>query len=69
MGKVIAFQPRARAAPSREGAAPRNAEILFFLGVRYERMDDAICDGKKEPRADSCGARPTGGKRRRRARA
>ena len=65
MGKVIAFQPRARAAPTREGALQRNADILFFLGVRYARMDDALCDQKSASGPDSCGAPPTGGKRRR----
>ncbi|MGD9541395.1 hypothetical protein [Methylocystis sp.] len=69
MGKVIAFQPGARAAPTREGALRRDAEILFFLGVRYERMDDACYDQKRASGPDSCGAPPTRGKRRRRARA
>lgn len=63
MGKVIAFQPRAKAAPMRQSASRRDAEILFFLGVRYERMDDARCDQGKAP------APIAGGKRRRRVRA
>ncbi|MGD9658107.1 MAG: hypothetical protein AB7U61_10820 [Methylocystis sp.] len=69
MGKVIAFQPRARAAPPREGDLQRDAEILFFLGVRYERMDDAFYDQKRLSEPDSCGAPSTRSKRRRRARA
>jgi hypothetical protein len=68
MGKVIAFQPRARAAPPREGALRRDAEILFFLGVRYERIDDARRDQKSASGPDACGAPATGGKRRRRVR-
>lgn len=58
MGKVIAFQPGARAAPTREGALRRDAEILFFLGVRYERMDDARGDQKKAPAIRAGGKRP-----------
>jgi hypothetical protein len=69
MGKVVAFQPRARAAPTREGALQRDAEILFFLGVRYERMDEAFGDQKRASEPHSCGATPTRGKRRRGARA
>ena len=38
--------------PAREFAASHSAEILFFTGVRYYRMDDAI-----EP------AKPAAGKR------
>jgi len=68
MGKVIAFQPRAKAAPTREGALRRGAEILFFLGVRYERIDDAHRD-QKHPSGPDCAAPPTGGKRRPRFRA
>ena len=65
MGKVIAFQQRTRATSARKVALPRDAEILFFLGVRYERMDEALCDLKSMSGPDSCGAPPTGGKRRR----
>jgi hypothetical protein len=68
MGKVIAFQPRTRRAPTRQGALERDAEILFFLGVRYERMGDALCDQRRNSGPDSCGASPTGGKRRGRVR-
>ncbi|MBM3564174.1 MAG: hypothetical protein FJX16_00285 [Alphaproteobacteria bacterium] len=67
MGKVIAFQPRMKASPTRKGALERDAEILFFLGVRYVRMDDADQRTISEPK--SCGAPPSGGKRRRRVRA
>ncbi|MBI1980016.1 MAG: hypothetical protein HYS63_00305 [Methylocystis sp.] len=63
MGKVIAFQPRTRAA-TRTGAAQRDAEILFFLGVRYVRMDDALCDQRTMTAPESCGAPSNGGKRR-----
>lgn len=69
MGKVIAFQPRMRAAPTRGGALRRDAEILFFLGVRYVRMDDARADDGTMSEPETCSAPPSGGKRRRRARA
>ncbi|HEY8124744.1 MAG TPA: hypothetical protein VIF88_04905 [Methylocystis sp.] len=66
MGKVIAFQPRLRGA----SIAPEGgAQILFFLGVRYVRMDDALVNHAAQPAPDSCGAPPGGGKRRRRVRA
>jgi hypothetical protein len=68
MGEVLAFRPRTEsAAPARpEGGA----QILFFLGVRYMRMEDPLngdapfdAGGADEPPAN--GAR----KRRRRAKA
>jgi hypothetical protein len=66
MGKVIAFQPRARGA----SIAPEgDAQILFFLGVRYVRTEDAFVNPAAKPGPESCGARPGGGKRRRRVRA
>lgn len=40
MGEVIAFQTRAK--PSRHSSEPPtgDAQILFFLGVRYMRMEE-----------------------------
>lgn len=59
MGVVIAFpkQSRASAPPQRDGRA---AQILFFTGVRYQRMSEPA-PGELD------GASPTreGGKRRR----
>ncbi len=68
MGKVIAFQPRLRGASKRGDVQQRDAQILFFLGVRYVRMEDALVNPKETPAPESCGA-PPGGKRRRRVRA
>ncbi|MGJ0509824.1 MAG: hypothetical protein ACR652_22410 [Methylocystis sp.] len=66
MGEVIAF--RMRGTSSREMREPPTggAQILFFLGVRYIRMDDPLqtCDSRAP------GGRPRGGgKRKGRARA
>lgn len=36
-------------APSKEGV-PREAEILFFTGVRYERLDDTPADDGPMPK-------------------
>ncbi len=69
MGKVIAFQPRTRGASKRSEAQQRDAQILFFLGVRYVRMEDALVNPQEKPAPESCGAPPGGGKRRRRVRA
>lgn len=66
MGKVIAFQPRTRA---RNDVQQREAQILFFLGVRYVRVDDASVNEAAKPAPESCGAPPGGGKRRPRVRA
>ena len=54
MGEVIRFQPRegVRIAPaSDEGTARRtgNAEILLFLGVRYERHEETGAGRVKAP--------------------
>ncbi|MGJ0454494.1 MAG: hypothetical protein ACR65T_14875 [Methylocystis sp.] len=69
MGKVIAFQPRTRGASIRNDVQQRDAQILFFLGVRYVRVDDALVNEAAKPAPESCGAPPGGGKRRRRVRA
>ncbi|CCJ08840.1 hypothetical protein [Methylocystis sp. SC2] len=69
MGKVIAFQPRTRGASIRDDAQRRDAQILFFLGVRYVRADDALVNEAAKPAPESCGAPPGGGRRRRRVRA
>ncbi|MBM3578043.1 MAG: hypothetical protein FJX40_10360 [Alphaproteobacteria bacterium] len=69
MGKVIAFRPRPRAAPRPSGALQRDAEILFFLGVRYLRIDDAVASQITKSEPEYCGTPPGGGKRKRRVRA
>lgn len=41
MGKVIAFRSSAkRIRPGHAPAPPGDAQILFFLGVRYSRMEN-----------------------------
>lgn len=68
MGEVIAFRARAKA--PRESVEPiaGDAQILFFLGVRYQRIDethDAV--EKRTPDLDDA---PRGRKKRKaRARA
>lgn len=69
MGKVIAFRPRPRAAPRPCGALQRDAEILFFLGVRYLRIDDGVTSPIAKSEPEYCGTPPSGGKRKRRVRA
>jgi len=49
MGQIIPFQreARRRAPPSRLSTSPRgDAEILFFLGVRYCRDDNGGKDNE-----------------------
>jgi hypothetical protein len=68
MGQIIAFQTRsheARRAPPPPGG---EAQILFFLGVRYLRMEDS--QPSAGGLAPDSGDRSNGGKKRkRRARA
>jgi hypothetical protein len=61
MGEVIAFRKREK--PSRQASAPPSgdAQILFFLGVRYVRMEEPA-------QSQAPGGRPRGsGARKRRA--
>lgn len=62
MGEVIAFQMREKV--SRRASTPPSgdAQILFFLGVRYMRMDDL--PGALE--THTSGGRPRGGRKRKR---
>lgn len=69
MGKVIAFQTRGRSARKNSETPGGEAQILFFLGVRYMRMDDALAAQLSDPAPDICGETPGRRKRRRRARA
>jgi hypothetical protein len=67
MGQVIPFKPRART--SRQTAAPMagGAQILFFLGVRYSRIEDERdFPATQEPDQDS--GQGSGRKRRKRVR-
>ena len=66
MNDLIRFQPAKR--PDRPVPDHHGAQILFFTGVRYERMTDpapALVEGDSgAPRSGGIGAR--GAKRRRR---
>jgi hypothetical protein len=69
MGELIMFQPReGRVSRSRADAVNAGAQIMFFTGVRYERMADppalAAADSGAPPAGDMGGTR--GGRRRRR---
>ncbi len=49
MGELLAFQHRKPASTERrEPHGP--AEIIFFLGVRYERMEEPPLQPVKQPR-------------------
>lgn len=68
MGQIIAFKPRAATLQRPSATVTGGAEILFFLGVRYCRMEeDQSLPSTQAPDQDSGqgGAR----KRRKRARA
>lgn len=74
MGEVVAFRMREKF--SGDEIAPRDgeAQILFFLGVRYTRMDEPKDAGEtlSPDHGEGCGHRhgPRGGKKRKsRARA
>jgi hypothetical protein len=63
MGDVILFSPKRQSARRRDGEGT-SAQIMFFTGVRYQRMSDAAC-------AEATGGTPLsegggmGGKRKR----
>ncbi|MCX8998483.1 hypothetical protein NOF55_15315 [Rhizobiaceae bacterium BDR2-2] len=45
MAEIILLADRRGHAPPPSGeAVPRKAQILFFTGVRYERLDDTPAD-------------------------
>ena len=57
MGDVILFRPRTGQNRTNSGAAQTGAQIVFFTGVRYARMPEAIAT----PDAGDLGAPPAGG--------
>ncbi len=68
MGQIIAFQPRETRAKRVATQPAGSAQILFFLGVRYARLDEtAPSSGGQTPECDS--GVGSARKRRRRARA
>jgi hypothetical protein len=68
MGQIIAFKTRAKTSPKPVGPDAGGAQILFFLGVRYSRMeDDRDIAATRSPDLDT--GQGGGRKRRKRARA
>jgi hypothetical protein len=70
MGEVVAFRMRGKSAREKSGPPAGDAQILFFLGVRYARIDDSQ-DARGTLSPDhGAGDSPRGGKKRKsRARA
>ncbi|WP_424361818.1 hypothetical protein [Methylocystis parvus] len=68
MGEVVAFRKREKSSRNEIAPPDGDAQILFFLGVRYARMDEAKDAGESlSPDHDEgCGHRhgPRGGKKR-----
>jgi hypothetical protein len=65
MAEIIPLRPGAR--PARAAPPPpEGAQILFFLGVRYSRMEEP--EEPQRPARDPLGEDHGGRKRRRRAR-
>jgi hypothetical protein len=70
MSEIVSFPPQeGQARKSRASTETTGAQILFFTGVRYERMTDpapALVEGDSgAPRSGGVGG-ARGGKRRRR---
>ena len=65
MGEILTFKPRANAPARSQGIGPEGAEILFFLGVRYENYIEPRASGEKKPGKPPRAGKPNGrGKRR-----
>lgn len=64
MGEILAFPSHVKAIGATRPATDGGARILFFLGVRYVRMDGERTTGAGAPRAGGGMAR--GGKKRKR---
>jgi hypothetical protein len=72
MGEVVAFRLRAKSSREPRATPSGDAQILFFLGVRYARMDEphGACETAAPDRGQGRGHGPSGGKKRKsRARA
>jgi hypothetical protein len=70
MGEIVSFRPQQGQVRKISAAAERTgAEILFFTGVRYERMSESapplVLGDSGAPRSDGIGG-ARGGRRRRR---
>jgi hypothetical protein len=57
MGEIVGFNPRAGLRRSPEPPGPQGAQILFFLGVRYERHQENETAGRTRARKPQ--ARPS----------
>jgi len=66
MGELLTFKLRDGAARRPPTTAPGGAEILFFMGVRYERHAEPLAAPQVNPREAKRGPGKTrnGGKRR-----
>jgi hypothetical protein len=68
MGELVSFRRRASAPCHATEVGPGGAEILFFLGVRYERyIEPRDTLDTKGPKKRGDGAGKTPGRRKRRA--
>lgn len=67
MGELIPFRHRVEALRRGAEIGPEGAEILFFLGVRYERCETAPDTPDTDVRARKGGAGKPRGPRKRRA--
>lgn len=72
MGEVVAFQLREKASRDARTAPMGDAQILFFLGVRYARFEEpqGASEMNSPDQGQGRGQGPSGGKKRKsRARA
>ncbi len=67
MGELLEFKRRAPDERRAIEAGSRGAEILFFLGVRYERAEQLGADAGGDGRRTDGGARKTPGRGKKRA--
>lgn len=68
MGELILFRPRPGRILQKDAPQSREAQIMFFTGVRYERMIDppAPADDVHDPRPANGLGRPGRSRKRRR---
>ena len=69
MGDLVLFRSHDRRSSRSHSPAPTGAEIVFFTGVRYERMkepDNVLQGGLPDPTPAEGLGRPGRGRKRRR---
>jgi hypothetical protein len=67
MGDLIVFRPSANLKrPNDDSASQRNAQILFFTGVRYKREAEPIVSPTEQDAPPKGGMDGAGGGRRKR---